>query len=97
MDSKVALVIQYNGTRFPRTVGLKGGKKVNFTKERTVLELDEYDALLLLRANSRLSPNAFQFTVTDVIRSEEEEQAAQDSAKPVKKPKGLRIKKQGGE
>lgn len=86
----VKLVIKYNGSRFPRTVALRGGNKVNFTQERNVLELEEYDALLLLKANSRLTANTFQFTVSDVISlyKEPEDKVEDIKIKRVKKQKG---------
>ena len=61
------IVIKYNNTRFPRTVPIQGGKKLNFVKDRLILELEEYDALALLNNNNRIKPDVWEFTVINVI------------------------------
>lgn len=55
--------IKYNGTRFPRTVFLQGNKRTSFQADKKVLELDEYDALGLLKFNNRISPTVWEFTI----------------------------------
>ena len=65
------IVIEYNGSRFPRVVALRGGSKTNFHQDRKTLELDEYDALLLLKSNTRVSPEKFEFTIVSVIGGED--------------------------
>lgn len=57
--------VKYNAARFPRTVNLRGGKKTSFQADRLTLDLDEYDALLLLKSNNRISPERWEFTVVN--------------------------------
>lgn len=57
------IFIQYNGNRFPRIVSLKGGKKTNFHIDRRILSLNEYDALFLLRSNTRIGTDRWEFTI----------------------------------
>jgi hypothetical protein len=108
MDKKV-ICVEYRGKRFPRVVALNGGGKLCFQRDRTVLELDEYDALLLLKSNIRLTPDKFEFTIADAIIPEVEENEedidldddpdvgktsdSKPEDKPAEKPKGLVISK----
>jgi len=55
--------IHYNGRRFPRVVSLRGGGKISFLPNRLILDLEEYDALYLLKLNNRLTPEKWEFTV----------------------------------
>lgn len=64
--------VKYNGVRFPRTVSLQGNKRTSFQSDRKVLELEEYDALMLLKFNNRISPTVWEFTVEGVEPSESE-------------------------
>lgn len=64
------IVVEYYGKRFPRVVPLRSGGKVNFHQDRTVLELDEYDALLLLKSNIRMTPEKFEFGIGGVVEDE---------------------------
>lgn len=64
--------IRYNGKRFPRTVNLRGGKSRSFLKDRKELELDEYDAMLLLKSNTRLQPTKWEFSVLQGEQEAEE-------------------------
>lgn len=72
------IAVKYNGKRFPRTVALRGGGKLCFQPYCKVLELDEYDALLLLKANTRMTPNKFEFTVADIMTEESVDDAFGD-------------------
>lgn len=79
------IVIEYFGKRFPRVVSLRNGTKVNFLEDRKTLELDEYDAMLLLKSNIRMNPTTFEFGIAAVIQEEEpltheEEEDANDEA-----------------
>ena len=60
------IFVQYNGKRSNRVVNLRGGGKVIFLPERKILALDDYDAMLLLRSNIRLTPNTWEFSVIAV-------------------------------
>ena len=66
--------VKYLGTRFPKMVNLRNGKKIAFIQGRTELELDEYDALMLLRTNVRIKPTAFIFSIIDVIKDNDQSQ-----------------------
>jgi hypothetical protein len=57
------IIVKFNGKRFPRIVNLRGGDRVSFHPYVKILELNEYDALLLLKSNSRLTPDKWEFTV----------------------------------
>ena len=72
MDNVKKIRVRFNGSRFPRTVSLRGGKKISFHRDRLVLVLDEYDALLLLRSNTRLTPDRWEFTI-DVTEDDRKE------------------------
>jgi hypothetical protein len=62
--------IHYNGRRFPRVVSLRGGGKISFLPNRLILDLEEYDALYLLKLNNRLTPEKWEFTVIGVENQE---------------------------
>jgi len=62
--------VKYQGRRFPRSVSLRGGGTTSFQPNRLVLTLDEYDALFLLKANNRLTPERWEFTVEGVEKQE---------------------------
>lgn len=64
MEKKIK--IKYNGRRFPRIVSIQNGGKMSFQPDRLVLELNEYDALFLLKSNSRLTPDKWAFTVAEI-------------------------------
>lgn len=64
MDKKIG--IRYNGKRYPRTVNLRGGSKISFIQGRDIIFLDEYDALYLLKFNSRIQPEKWEFTIEPV-------------------------------
>lgn len=55
--------VQYDGKRFPRVVSLKNGEKIAFRPDRKVLELDMYDAMLLLKSNIRKGRYDWEFTI----------------------------------
>ena len=61
------LIVKYNGNRYPRTVNLRGGLKTAFVNGRDVIEINEYDALLLLTYNHRLMPDKWEFTIVGVV------------------------------
>jgi len=67
--------VRYNGTRYPRTVNKRHGTKVSFFSNRQVLELEEYDALMLLSANQRLMPGKWEFTVEMAVEVATNEEA----------------------
>lgn len=60
------VLIRYNASRFPRVVSLQGGATKSFQHDRKVLELDEYDAMRLLRNNSRITPTKWEFSVIGI-------------------------------
>ena len=62
------LVIRYNAARFPRAVKIRGGNNTSFLENRKILELEEYDALYLLKSNSRLTPIRWEFSVVGVVQ-----------------------------
>lgn len=65
--------IKYNGRRYPRTVSIRGGTSRAFLVDRRELDLDDYDAYVLLKANSRLTPNTWEFNVLGVIEGKPKE------------------------
>jgi len=66
------LTIRYLGRRFPRTVSMRGGLSKSFQSDRTEIELDSYDAYVLLKSNSRLTPDTWEFNVVDVKEAKPE-------------------------
>ena len=66
------IFVQYNGKRSNRVVNLRGGGKVTFFPERKILALNDYDAMLLLKSNIRLTPNTWEFSVIAVGSLERE-------------------------
>ncbi len=83
--------IKYNGKRFPRIVNLRGGNRVSFLPNRMILELEEYDAMLLLKSNVRLQPEKWEFSfyqdaVDQEVAGQSEE--TQDAAPVIEKGKG---------
>ena len=58
--------VKYNGKRPNRTVNLRGGGKVSFLLNRKILALDDYDAMLLLKSNVRLTPDTWEFSVISI-------------------------------
>lgn len=97
------IIVEYHGKRFPRVVSLRSGGKINFHADRTSLELSEYDALLLLKSNIRMTPERFEFSIAGVISEEveqfekeeeveveekEETEESQEEVKPLRIAKG---------
>ncbi len=76
--SKKTIVVEYFGKRFPRAVILRAGGKQCFHPERTTLELEEYDALMLLKQNIRINPDKFEFSIAAVIDDSAEDFEAAD-------------------
>ena len=64
-------------------VSLRRGGKVNFLEGRTILRISEYDALLLLKANTRLSPETWTFTVADELHYGDQENIIITKEEPV--------------
>lgn len=96
------LKIHYNGVRFPRIVNLKAHRITSFLANRKELELEDYDAYLLLRNNIRLSPDVWAFNVVEVIKDKDKpwrealkplEDKKETVKEPVKKEKPKRPKK----
>lgn len=65
--------VKYNGRRFPRVVSLRKGGMKSFHADRVVMELEEYDALFLLKSNTRMKPTRWEFTIVGVDREEKAE------------------------
>lgn len=65
-----AVKIRYNGKRYPRTINLRGGGKISFFNDRNVIALSEYDALYLLKFNSRINPEKWEFTIEALVNNE---------------------------
>lgn len=82
------IIVQYNGVRFPRTVNLRGNQHISFQRNRLQLTLDEYDAMLLLKANTRVRPEAWEFTIVGVITQDQE---VKNEEKDEKKEKVLGV------
>lgn len=64
--------VKYNGTRFPRIVAIQGGKKTSFLADRREIVLNEYDALLLLKSNTRVNPEKWEFTIDRITEDKPE-------------------------
>src|SRR3990167_6913714 len=62
----MAIKLRYNGRRFPRSMSIRGGANKSFTQDRREIELDDYDAYVALKSNSRLTPELWEFSIAGV-------------------------------
>ena len=62
----MVISVRFNGRRFPRVVSLRKGGNISFLPDRLVLDLEEYDALYLLKSNNRISPERWEFAIAGV-------------------------------
>lgn len=99
------IFVKYNGKRPNRTVNLRGGGKVSFLLDRKILALDDYDAMLLLKSNVRLTPDTWEFSVvavgsldsnTGMVHTETNERAEQEANEDVDYDFEKKSKKKGG-
>jgi len=81
--------VKYNGSRFPRIVNKRGGTKTSFQVGRLILELEEYDAMLLLKSNIRLDPSRWEFTIASKEDVKGEKEAAEAKAEAAKAGGGV--------
>jgi len=102
----MSVKISYNGSRYPRTVSLRGGKKTSFLSDRKVIEIPDYDAYLLLTMNNRLTPETWEFNVVGVsvkepiytpsVAKEVAPEAPLHEENTIEKPKPTEFKKKKG-
>jgi hypothetical protein len=69
--SKMLIRIKYNAERFPRTIILRNHKTKVFQPNKREIDFEEYDAYLLLKNNSRLKVEKWEFNVVGVIEGTE--------------------------
>lgn len=82
------LKIRYNGRRFPRTVNLRGRRTpMSFLSNRTVIEFEDYDAYLILRGNTRLDLNRWEFNIVSEMPKKAAPEKVTPSKPSVEKPK----------
>ena len=60
------LRIKYNSNRFPRTIILKNHKTKVFHPDKKEIDFEEYDAYLLLKNNSRLKAEKWEFSIVGI-------------------------------
>lgn len=95
--------IEYKGRRFPRIVNLRGGDRISFLQNRRIIELEEYDALLLLQSNTRMTPEKWEFTFFSDMKESvpggwaegetQSEDAPEDKQAPAKAAKGKKAER----
>lgn len=64
--------LKYNGNRFPRAVILNGHRKEVFHLDKRVIAFENSDAYMILKYNSRLNPNLWEFDIVDEVPKVEE-------------------------
>lgn len=64
------LKIRYNGTRFPRVVVLRNHMKKVYHHPKQEIFFDEYDANTVMKNNSRLSPEAWEFSIVGIYEND---------------------------
>ena len=94
------ITVKYNGKRFPRVVNHRKGGTTSFHPDKRILELEEYDALLLLKSNTRMTHEIWEFTIPQVDKPieiaviDDSGSSWKDEVKNIKKSKNKKI---GGE
>jgi len=78
--------IRYNAGRFPRVIILRNHKKQVFQPDKQELYFTEYDANLLLKNNSRIKSDIWEFSVVgveEITASLPEKEVLEDSGEDV--------------
>jgi len=75
--------LRYNGNRFPRAVILNGHRKEVFHPIKRVIAFENSDAYMILKYNSRLNPNLWEFDIVDEVPEVKLTKTASLELKPI--------------